>query len=302
MADEENKEKDLTLWIMISIIIIIAIYITAVYIALRLSFNKSKSTKNNIIRSYPCYLNIILSTVIAINNLTRLITTEEEQSFACQLQAFILAVFDKLISTTITVNSYLTYRGLCDNEYYIEHIKQFFIITNSIGLFISILFGLIFTIRGTTYFKVCYVNGGPPKEIPDSILTGILFLIYLYCTLKTLLFLIKNIRNINKESVEREYMKTYSLHFYRMLLSLFLCSIFFLVTLLIINDSLFFPYEYIDLTFITLCLVIDLFYTLNKTVIKQTLICINKEKEDENDAFDDAQNGEQMDCPIEEDD
>ena len=293
---DENKSKDLSLWIMISIIIIIAIYITGVYIALRLSFSKTKTLQNNIIRSYPCYLNIILSVVIAINNLTRLITTEEEDSFACQLQAFILAVFDKLISTTITVNSYLTYRGLCDNDYYIEHIKQFFIITNSIGLLISITFGLIFTIRGTTFFKVCYVNGGPPKEIHDYIITGILFLIYLYCTLKTILFLIKNIKNIKEESVEREYKKTFSLHFYRMLLSLFLCSTFFVVSILIINDSLFFPYEYIDLTFITLCLIIDLFYTLNRTVIRQTMKCFKKDDENEKDSFDDSQNEEQMDC------
>ena len=299
MSDEDNKEKDLTLWIMIGVIIVIAIYITAVYIALRLSFNKSNASQQNIIRSYPCYLNIILSLVIAINNLTRLITTEEEQSFACQLQAFILAVFDKLISTTITVNSYLTYRGLCDNEYYIEHIKQFFIITNSIGLFISITFGLIFTIRGTTFFKVCYVQGGPPKEIPDSIITGILFLIYLYCTLKTIIFIINNLKNIKRENVEIEYQKTFSLHFYRMLFSLFICSVFFLVSILIINDSLFFPYEYIDLTFITLCLFIDLFYTLNRTVIKQTLKCFKKDEEADN--FDDTQTTEQMECQEDED-
>ena len=301
MSEESNKEKDLSLWIMIGIIIIIAIYITAVYIALRLSFNKANASQNNMIKSYPCYLNIILSLVIAINNLTRLITTKEENSFACQIQAFVLAVFDKLISTTITVNSYLTYRGLCDNEYYIEHIKQFFIITNLIGLIISIIFGLIFTIRGTTYFKVCYVNGGAPKEIPDSILTGILFLIYLYCTLKTILFLIKNIKNIKGDN-EREYQKTFSLHFYRMLLSLFLCSLFFLVTLLIINDSLLFSYDYIDLTFITLCLFIDLFYTLNRTVVKQTLKCFRKDNEDEKDnTFDDTVSNEQLECQEEDD-
>ena len=299
MSDEDNKEKDLTLWIMIGVIIVIAIYITAVYIALRLSFNKSNATQQNIIRSYPCYLNIILSLVIAINNITRLITTKEELSVLCQIQAFILAVFDKLISTTITVNSYLTYRGLCDNEYYIEHIKQFFIITNSIGLLISIAFGLIFTIRGTTFFKVCYVQGGPPKEIPDSILTGILFLIYLYCTLKTIIFIINNLKNINGDNAEIEYKKTFSLHFYRMLFSLFICSLFFLVSILIINDSLFFSYEYIDLTFITLCLFIDLFYTLNRTVIKQTLKCFKKD--DEIDNFDDTQNNEQMECQEDDD-
>ena len=287
-----NEDKDLSLWIMIGIIIIIAIYLTVVYITLRLSFKKNKTNETNInIRSYPCYLNIILSLVIAINNITRLITTKNKDSFACQLQAFILACFDKLIATTITSNSFMTYIGLCKNDFYIKHIKLLFIISNSIGLFISIIFALIFTIRGIDYWKVCYILGGSKKEVPDTILTSILFTIHLYCTLKTILFLAKNIKEL---SIEKEYNKTFSFHYYRMLVSLILCSSFYIITLLIINDSLFFGYDYIDITFITTCLIIDLFFTLNLTVIKQTLKCFKKENEEENDSFeDDSQDNDQ---------
>ena len=280
-----SEDKDLSLWIMIGIIIIITIYLTVIYITLRLSLKKNNSSQTNInIRSYPCYLNIILSMTIAVNNICRLITTKNPDSIACQIQAFILACFDKLIPTTITANSFLTYKGLCHNDYYIDHIKPLFIITNSIGLFISIVFALIFTIRGTVYFKVCYILGGPNKEIPDTILTSILFILYLYFTLKSILFLAKNMKELSLKAIEKEYNKTFSFHYFRMIISLILCSAFFIVTLLIINDSLFFGYDYIDLTFITLCLIIDLFFTLNQTVIKQTLKCFNKRKEeDDND-------------------
>ena len=279
-----SEDKDLSLWIMIGIIIIITIYLTIVYITLRLSLKKNNSSQTNInIRSYPCYLNIILSMVIAVNNICRLITTKKQESFACQLQAFILACFDKLIATTITANSFLTYEGLCDNDYYIAHIKPLFIITNSIGLLISIVFALIFTIRGTNYFKVCYILGGPKKEIPDTILTSILFILYLYFTLKSILFLAKNMKELSLKSVEKKYIRTFTFHYFRMAISLILCSAFFIVTILIINDSLFFGYDYIDITFITLCLIIDLFFTLNQTVIKQTLKCFNKQTEEEDD-------------------
>ena len=279
-----SEDKDLSLWIMIGIIIIITIYLTIVYITLRLSLKKNNSSQTNInIRSYPCYLNIILSMVIAVNNICRLITTKKQESFACQLQAFILACFDKLIATTITANSFLTYEGLCDNDYYIAHIKPLFIITNSIGLLISIVFALIFTIRGTNYFKVCYILGGAKKEIPDTILTSILFILYLYFTLKSILFLAKNMKELSLRSVEKKYIRTFTFHYFRMAISLILCSAFFIVTILIINDSLFFGYDYIDITFITLCLIIDLFFTLNQTVIKQTLKCFNKQTEEEDD-------------------
>jgi len=279
-----SEDKDLSLWIMIGIIIIITIYLTIVYITLRLSLKKNNSSQTNInIRSYPCYLNIILSMVIAVNNICRLITTKKQESFACRLQAFILACFDKLIATTITANSFLTYEGLCDNDYYIAHIKPLFIITNSIGLLISIVFALIFTIRGTNYFKVCYILGGAKKEIPDTILTSILFILYLYFTLKSILFLAKNMKELSLKSVEKKYIRTFTFHYFRMSISLILCSAFFIVTILIINDSLFFGYDYIDITFITLCLIIDLFFTLNQTVIKQTLKCFNKQTEEEDD-------------------
>ena len=193
-GEEYDYEKVVVLWIMISIIIVISIYLTIVYISLRFSIKNSKGDQKSIvIRSYPCYLNIILSLSLAINNLTRLIVTNEDKYAACATQAFILSTFDKLIGTTITMNSYLTYKGLCDYEYYIEHIKAFFIVTNIIGLVISIIFGIIFTARGIDNYGVCYVKGGSPKEIPDTVLTSILFSIYLYCTLKTILFLVKNI-------------------------------------------------------------------------------------------------------------
>ena len=78
-----------------------------------------------------------------------------------------------------------------------------------------------------------------------------------------------------------------------MLVSLILCSFFYIITILIINDSLFFNYDYIDITFIIMCLIIDLFFTLNITIVKQTVKCCKSEiVEEESDDFEDDNGGE----------
>ena len=206
----------------------------------------------------------------------------------CTFQAFILAVFDKLILTTVTVNTYLTYRGLSDNEFYMNNIKILFIITNSISLGISLILAIIFVINGTADYNVCYVKGGPFKENIDTVVSMIIFCIFLYSNIKSLLFLLKNIKEL---SLSRNNIFAHLVHFYRMIGSLFLCSLAFLITLLIINDSLFLYDDYIDLCFISICLALDLFYTLNYTVIKQTLIIFGcKEEQRETDFSDNEEN------------
>lgn len=272
------------LWVMIGIIILIAGYLALIYIMLRISFHKMRNSEKIESRKYPCYLNIILSLVIAIDNILRLIENKED-NFGCKLQAFILAVFDKLILTTITVNSYLTYRGLSDNENYMNKIKLLFIITNSISLLIALTLGFIFVFNGTVHYNVCYVKGGTFKESIDTAVTSILFLIFLYSTVKSLLLLVKNIKEIY---LSNSNINSHLSHFYRMIVSLFLSSLAFLVTLLIINDSLFINDDFIDLCFIIVCLALDLFYTFNSTVIRQTLIlCRCKKNEEKNDFNDD---------------
>ena len=264
------------LWVMIGIIILIAGYITFIYIMLRISFHKMKDKNMLETRAYPCYLNILLSSVIAIDNISRLIANKKGDFF-CKFQAFVLAVFDKLILCTITVNAFLTYLGLSNNEFYMNNIKKLFIITNCISLVISFILGIIFLINGVSDYNVCYVAGGPFKENIDSVVTFILFLIFLYSILNSLIFMLKNIKELSSKIVNAAYL----LHFYRMFFSLFLSSFAFIITLLIINDSLFVDDDFIDLCFIITCLAIDLFYTLNSTVIKQTLIIFKCSKEEE---------------------
>ena len=266
------------LWIMIGLIIIIAGYLAVIYIMLRISLRKFKNNELIDSRKYPCYINILLTLIIVIDNLVRLIPNGDN-SFSCKIQAFILAVFDKLILTTITVNSYLTYKGLSDNDNYMSKIKLLFIIANSVSLLIAIILGLIFVFNGIVeYDNVCYVMGGSFKENIDTVVSLIIFIVFLYCNIKTILLLLKIIKEV---FLDKQLIKPHLKHFYRMIIGLFLSSSAFLVTILIINDSLFLNDDYIDLCYIIVCFALNLFYTLNSTIIKQTLILFRCKKESE---------------------
>ena len=251
------------LWIMIGLIIIITLFLIIIYI-------KSKT-----FRSYPCYLNIILSSVILIDNIFRLIhmgegnadNNDEEKTFLCKTQAFLLAVFDKLMLASMTINSYLTYVGFTNNEFYKTHIKSLFTISMIVGLLLSVVLAFIFCIdhEPAEYANVCYVWASAFKEETDAIVTIILACINFFCITNLLL----HISNTIKEIVTFRNKNDYSRHYYRIIASLFINAITFLIVLLIIGDSLFVDDDYIDLCYIVDALIVDLFYTCNKTVINE---------------------------------
>jgi hypothetical protein len=224
--------------------------------------------------------------VIAIDNILRLLRLGDSGTIICYFQAFTLALFDKLIFASITVNTFLTYIGVKKYALFKAKMKILFLASNIIGLIIGFIFAIIFIIidEPQKYENVCYVNSSSYKEISDTITTFCLFLINSYCNLKLLLYLVSVIKELY---VIGRNIKDFSKHFFRIFISLILTTMSFLIVILIINDSLFFDDDLIDLCYITICLIFDLFFTFNKTVINETykLFCCKKdmeEKEKEN--------------------
>ena len=257
------------LWGINILIIAISLYLLIIYIV-------SKS-----FRSYPCYLNIILSFVIAIDNILRLLRLGDSGTIICYFQAFTLALFDKLIFTSITVNTFLTYIGVKNYELFKTKMKILFFVSNIIGLIIGLIFAIYFIIvdEPQKYENVCYICSSSYKEFSDTITTFCLFLINSYCNIKLLLYLISVIKELY---VIGRNVKDFSKHFFRILISLIITTISFLIVILIINDSLFLEDDLIDFCYITTCLILDLFFTFNKTVIKETykLFCCKKDLEE----------------------
>ena len=163
------------LWIMIALNILITIFLCSIYLI-------SKS-----FRSYPCYLNIILSFVILVDNLLRLISKDKE--WFCYFQAIGLTIFDKLTVIVMTINAYLTYVGFVHYKFYKKYIKALFFISMTIGLLGSIIYTIIFILQDepTGFGNVCYIKSTDSKRKVDVAIQIILANINFYCIINTLI-------------------------------------------------------------------------------------------------------------------
>ena len=61
----------------------------------------------------------------------------------------------------------------------------------------------------------------------------------------------------------------YGHHHTKIIIMFFVNSLTIVESYLIIYDKL--PYEYVDLIYLSTCLIIDLYYTINKIIIKETM-------------------------------
>ena len=272
---------------------LISAYLVLIYIIVKISLKKAKNKDIIHYKIYPCYLNIILSFVISLENFIRLLKSKNIKSRMCYFQAFGLSFLDKLVLTSITVNTFLTYLGLSNITYYMNNIKKLFIITNSIGFIVSLSLSVIFICKGVSFYdNVCYVKGTNFKEKIDTVVTFLIYIVFLYSILQSLFCITRIIKELSGNKI---IMNNYLLYYYKMLISLFLSSLTFFISILIINDSFFLEDDDIDLCYVLICLILVLFYTLNETVINVTLKLFGFKKEkkkidfyeenDENDLF-----------------
>ena len=145
------------------------------------------SIKVKDLHSYPCYFNI-LSVVISINNIARLINPgTDSDSIGCKIQGFILALFDKLMLTTMTIYSIVAYLGIINLEFYKGNEKSIFIISTILSFLISLIIAILFILNGVVvYDDVCYVRSSIDetvrnlkvnKEIIDVIVNSILLVV-----------------------------------------------------------------------------------------------------------------------------
>ena len=276
IIEEKPFNYSLFYGLVIGITILLTLYIIILYIRLRMSM-KNKDPEIIKAITYPCYLNIFLSGSILINNLLRVIRFgSSKKDFSCEFQAFCLMLFDKMIILSLTVNAYLTYRGLSDNQYYMNNIKKLFVVSYCIAFIVSILSAVLFISQGVVRNdNICYGQETQFKNIYENVMNSFIFLINLFCNLKSMLFVV----NITKELVLKKIdIKAYRRHYIRMLLTIYVSGALFAISFLIINNSLFTTDNYIDLSYVTACLLVNLFFTVNSMTIRETLILFGCKK------------------------
>lgn len=264
-----------------AICIVISIIIVLFTLILIIIYSKTKK-----FHSYPCYLHLILSFVIAIDNIFRLIPMsviedrnkkEKEKSGGCKFQAFVLTLFDKLLLTTMTVYSIIIYFGFAKTQFYKKYEPKIFIISNIVSFLLSLILTIVFADSFERYDDICYVNNSDKKKIVDCIVTSLLMI----CNVIFLVMLLLSIRNLRLNSSGKST-SSLTFYFYKYIINLILNLIIFIIVILIILDKFIDSEEnsdeIIDLIYCILGLFIVIFFTTNSSVKNEALnlICCKK--------------------------
>ena len=140
-----------------------------------------------------------------------------------------------------------------------------------VSLLISIISTIIFISQGySSHSEFCYADtSNNVKKIADSIITGILFGVSLLCLVILIANVIKLKNTIESEAPERTSNIGY--HICRFSFDIIINIVLFIHILLIINKAIDLDGPYVkDLIYILLCLVIEVFFTVNREFIKET--------------------------------
>ena len=259
----------IAIYILNGVIILITTYLIFLYI------------KSNTFRIFPCYNILIISFIVFYDNIIRLLPLKVIKAikiFAVfkYTQAFLLTFMDKLLLTTISCQVVITYLGVCHTRFYFDSEKKIFISTLLIGVIISLIismFYIIFPSELANYGDYFYcADFGTLKKIFDIVFNGFFLLITLALTLLLLGYIGTKKKEVSLGLIED---LDYGHHFTKILIMFIVNSLLFVESFLIIFDA--FPLDNVDLFYLGLCLVILLYYTINRKVIEETMkiFCYN---------------------------
>jgi hypothetical protein len=260
--DNIQKENPEVFWPTI----ILNVFIILICFYLLFVFLKSKT-----FHSWPCINIITFSLILFLDNILRIIPlTDVNTSISVweYIQGSLLVFFDKLILSTLTMQSIIIYLGVFSNDFYSKHQKAIFITTFMIGLFISIILTMIFILAGDIkeYAVYCYCGESEIKKILDPTIISIYLAISFFCNLRSLCY----ICNIKKEADSGKIEDLNFKHTLIRVIAMFLLNtLTYLVSYLIVYDII--PIDYVDIIYLTTCLAIAIYNSFNEVVIKATL-------------------------------
>ena len=237
---------------------------------------------------------ILLGMTLFFDNILRLIPMDVY--ILRHIQAFLLTFFDKLILTTITSQALIIYFGACQTKLYYKNELAMFLVPLILGLAISAALTILYIIiankevgdGGITNFdgknNYFYVIGTDLKVLCDTIFNGVFLFVNVFCSVVLLIFLSQKKKKAELGIIED---LDYGHHHLKIILMFILNSMMFIESFLIIYDKM--PSDYIDLIYVISCLLLDLYYAINKIIIKETMriFCIklyNKKYPDIKDA------------------
>ena len=219
---------------------------------------------------------ILLGMTLFFDNILRLIPMDIY--ILRHIQAFLLTFFDKLILTTITSQALIIYFGACQTRLYYKNELAMFLVPLILGLAISAALTILYIIiankevgdGGITNFdgknNYFYVIGTDLKVLCDTIFNGVFLFVNVFCSVVLLIFLSQKKKKAELGIIED---LDYGHHHLKIILMFILNSMMFIESFLIIYDKM--PSDYIDLIYVISCLLLDLYYAINKIIIKETM-------------------------------
>ena len=219
---------------------------------------------------------ILLGMTLFFDNILRLIPMDVY--ILRHIQAFLLTFFDKLILTTITSQALIIYFGACQTRLYYKNELAMFLVPLILGLAISAALTILYIIiankevgdGGITNFNgknnYFYVIGTDLKVLCDTIFNGVFLFVNVFCSVVLLIFLSQKKKKAELGIIED---LDYGHHHLKIILMFILNSMMFIESFLIIYAKM--PSDYIDLIYVISCLLLDLYYAINKIIIKETM-------------------------------
>jgi hypothetical protein len=213
---------------------------------------------------------MIISLIILIDNACRLLPSTNFPEPFKYIQAFTLTFLDKLLLTTMTSQTFILYLGIVKTQFYYKYEKVIFFLTLIVEILICCVLTTLYIIFGgkTDYKeknKYFYCGSSEFKDFADPIFDSIFLFINIIFFVNLLEYFSKKKKEAsNGETEDLDYGKNFT----KYLLMFFVNIITFVESYLIIFEKI--PIEYIDIIYLSTCLLIDLAYNINDITIKET--------------------------------
>ena len=247
---------EVSIYILNVLMILIGIYLFILYL-------KSKD-----FQTYSTFNILFMSLTILLDNITRIIPSKSLPNFFHYLQAFILVLCDKMILSFLSMQIVVIYIAIMWEETYFKNEKKIFIIGTIICIAISAVITSLFIwipnelYEGSSYYYC--VNKWKGKIIIDVVFNSILLCLNFFCIVVLLVYFSKKKKEVESGKIE-DY--GYKEKFIRFLILFFINILFITESFLIIYEKL--PGN-VDFIYLCSCLVVDLCYSINSNVIKET--------------------------------
>ena len=279
-TNDDNVKPGPLQYIFLGFMLLITFYLTFLYI-------KSKE-----FHTYSCYNIIVMSITIFIGGLINIFIPNDLGRESSQFfWGFLKDFFNKLIMAILTMQVIVLYFGIMKTEFYYPREKLIFIIGTiicaGVSVAIAVLFNGLKVVEGVYHeYLDNYEDVNDPslgEEFKkrlysivsiEMIFSGVIFVINVFCLIVVMNFISKKHGEAKEGLIEDLGYKNQLIRFIFM---------FFLNIIAIVSSSVFLVFDVFDKKtnesiYLATCFIIDLCYSINKTVYVETLKIFCKSK------------------------